>query len=45
MNQKHTRIVFLQAASLGSDMDLSLFDDLGDVVYYDNATNDQVPAL
>ena len=43
MTKNNTPIVFLQASSLGNDMDLSIFDDLGQVTYIENATNDEVP--
>ena len=34
------KIVFLDALTLGDDIDLSGFTELGEVVIYDSSTND-----
>ena len=38
------KIVFLDVKTIGNDIDLSMFDTLGEVVKYDFSTNEQVPA-
>lgn len=37
------KIVFLDAKTIGSDLDLSGFDELGEVVKYDFSTDTQIP--
>lgn len=37
-----SKIVFLQTASLGTDMDLTPFNDFGDISYYDYVSQDEV---
>ncbi len=39
---KPARIVVLQSATIGTDVDMHLFDDLGDVSYYEQVRQDQV---
>ena len=39
------KIVFLEAQSIGDDIDLSGFDALGEVVKYPIATAEQTPEL
>lgn len=37
------KIVFLDAKTIGEDMDLSVFEELGEVVKYDFSTREEVP--
>ena len=37
------KIVFLDAKTIGEDMDLSVFEELGEVVKYDFSTTEEVP--
>lgn len=39
------KIVILETASIGSDMDLSEYDHLGDVVVYDHVLEEELPVL
>lgn len=36
------KLVVLEKVSLGTDLDISFFDDFGNVVYYENTTADEV---
>ena len=36
------KLVVLEKVSLGTDLDISFYDDFGDVVYYENTTADEV---
>ena len=36
------KLVVLEKVSLGTDLDISFFDDFGDVVYYENTAADEV---
>jgi len=36
------KLVVLEKVSLGTDLDISFYDDFGDAVYYDNTTADEV---
>ncbi len=38
------KIVFLDVKTIGEDIDLSGFDDLGEVVKYDFSSNDEIPS-
>lgn len=42
LKKNHKKIVILQGDSVGKDMDLTQFDALGDVVIYENTTQDQI---
>lgn len=42
LKQNHKKIVILQSASVGYDVDLSRFESLGDVVMYEETTQDQI---
>lgn len=38
------KIAVLEKVSLGNDLDISFYEDFGDVVYYDNSTASEVPS-
>lgn len=42
LKKGNKNIVFLQAKTVGKDMDLSMFDQLGNVIQYENTPNDKV---
>lgn len=42
LNEDNKKIVILQGASVGKDIDLSCFENLGDVVMYDETSQDQI---
>ena len=45
MVTRDIKIVILQASSVGKDIDLGFFNALGDVTFYENASDDEVIAL
>lgn len=42
LKQHHKKIVILQSASVGHDVDLSCFEALGDVIMYENTLQEEV---